>query len=92
MDAQIDMITDLYAHIWDEDRKINAQKFEDAFYAGLDLKNVKPPEYEKANSEFSSLNMKKGREFAKWLQNTLNHPTSNSFHRKFGCEKRFKRV
>ena len=27
------MITSVYAHILDEDRKINAQKFESAFYA-----------------------------------------------------------
>ena len=31
--AEIDMITSVYAHILDEDRKINAQKFESAFYA-----------------------------------------------------------
>jgi len=31
--SQIDMITDVYAHILDEDRKINAQKFEASFYA-----------------------------------------------------------
>ena len=45
--AQIDMITDVYAHILDEDRKVNAQKFEATFYAQNTvnpLKNVKPPE------------------------------------------------
>ena len=45
--AQIDMITDVYAHILDEDRKINAQKFEATFYAkngGNPLRDVKPPE------------------------------------------------
>ncbi len=31
--AQADMITDLYAHILDEDRKVNAQKFNESFYA-----------------------------------------------------------
>lgn len=31
--AEIDMITKVYAHILDEDRKINAQKFESAFYS-----------------------------------------------------------
>ena len=31
--AQIDMITSVYAHILDEDRKRNARKFEGAFYA-----------------------------------------------------------
>lgn len=38
------MITKVYAHILDEDRKINAQKFESAFYANPDLRNAKPPQ------------------------------------------------
>lgn len=42
--AEIDMITKVYAHILDEDRKINAQKFESAFYANPDLRGVKPPQ------------------------------------------------
>ena len=42
--AKIDMITKVYAHILDEDRKINAQKFESAFYAKPDLRNVAPPQ------------------------------------------------
>ncbi len=42
--AQIDMITSVYAHILDEDRKINAQKFESAFYANPNLRAVRPPE------------------------------------------------
>jgi len=42
--AQIDMITSVYAHILDEDRKINAQKFESAFYANPDLRSVRPPQ------------------------------------------------
>lgn len=42
--AQIDMITSVYAHILDEDRKINAQKFESAFYTNPDLRSVRPPE------------------------------------------------
>lgn len=41
--AEIDMITKIYAHILDEDRKINAQKFETAFYANPDLREVKAP-------------------------------------------------
>ena len=44
--AEIDMITKVYAHILDEGRKINAQKFESAFYAKPDLRNVKPPKEE----------------------------------------------
>lgn len=38
------MITKVYAHILDEDRKINAQKFETSFYSNPDLRNVKPPD------------------------------------------------
>lgn len=38
------MITSVYAHILDEDRKINAQKFESAFYANPNLRAVHPPE------------------------------------------------
>ncbi len=41
--AEIDMITKVYAHILDEDRKINAQKFETAFYNGPDLREVEAP-------------------------------------------------
>ena len=46
--AQIDMITNVYAHILAEDRKIGAQKFETAFYAKPDLRTVHPPQEEKA--------------------------------------------
>ena len=41
------MITDVYAHILDEDRKVNAQKFEATFYSktmGNPLRDVKVPE------------------------------------------------
>ena len=41
--AEIDMITRIYAHILDEDRKINAQKFESSFYSNPDLRQVRPP-------------------------------------------------
>ena len=41
--AEIDMITKIYAHILDEDRKINAQKFESAFYSNPDLREVRAP-------------------------------------------------
>lgn len=45
--AELDMITKVYAHILDEDRKINAQKFETSFYANPDLRGVKTPEEHK---------------------------------------------
>jgi hypothetical protein len=39
-------MTHSYAHILDEDRKVNAVKMEQAFYAGKanpDLHNIRPP-------------------------------------------------
>lgn len=55
--AEIDMITKVYAHILDEDRKINAQKFECAFYANPDLHNSRPPQPEPqaANLDLAAL-------------------------------------
>ena len=44
--SQADMVTRVYAHILDEDRKVNAVKMEQAFYspnANPDLRSVKPP-------------------------------------------------
>ena len=46
--AEIDMITKVYAHILDEDRKINAQKFETAFYSNPDLRQSKPQQEQSA--------------------------------------------
>lgn len=43
--AQANMVTEVYGHILDEDRKINAQKFDDTFYTmqgnGVDRKKKK---------------------------------------------------
>ena len=46
--AQADMVTRVYAHILDEDRKLNAKRFETAFYAqpnegqnpGMDIEKI----------------------------------------------------
>ncbi len=53
--AEIDMITRVYAHILDEDRKVNAQKFEAAFYSNPDLRNVKPPEVQQNTLDLNGL-------------------------------------
>ena len=37
---EIDMITSMYAHIWYNGRKVNAQKFETAFYFNSNLYDV----------------------------------------------------
>ena len=42
--AEIDMITKIYAHILDDDRKINAQKFEAEFYARPVTVDMPPPQ------------------------------------------------
>ena len=42
--SQADMVTQIYAHILDEDRKVNAQRFEAAFYANPDLRSVHAPD------------------------------------------------
>ena len=39
--AEIDMLTKVYAHILDADRKITAQRFEEAFYQPQDLPEQK---------------------------------------------------
>ena len=38
--AQPDMVTEVYAHILDEDRKVNAQRFEVSFDARADLRGL----------------------------------------------------
>lgn len=38
--ARMDMISNVYSHIIDEDRRFNAQKFEEQFYNAKGLKNV----------------------------------------------------
>ena len=38
--AQPDMVTEVYFHILDEDRKVNAQRFETGFYSRPDLRGA----------------------------------------------------
>ncbi len=40
--------TDTYAHILDEDRKINAQKFEAAFYSNPDMRQIEAQSAQKS--------------------------------------------
>lgn len=49
------MITSIYAHILDEDRTVNAQKFESAFYSNPDLRGVRPPEEPKEPATLAAL-------------------------------------
>ena len=75
--AEIDMITKVYAHILDEDRKINAQKFESAFYSNPDLRNLKPPEEPKQTVDISMLikQLQESPELAAALANLVSSKT-----------------
>ena len=66
--SQASMVTQIYAHILDEDRKVNAQKFEKAFCTKPDLRNSRPPE-EKQDVDVSALieQLKSSPELAKAL-------------------------
>ena len=41
--AQATMVTDRYAHIMDDDRRLNAERLEEAFYGGKSTKQEAPP-------------------------------------------------
>ena len=43
-----EMVTKVYAHILDEDRKINAQKFEAAFYSNPDMRQIEAQSAQKS--------------------------------------------
>ena len=55
--AELDMITKVYAHILDEDRKVNAQKFEASFYSNPDLRAVSAPKDAEKPSSSLDLNV-----------------------------------
>ena len=73
--AGIDMITRIYAHILDEDRKINAQKFESSFYSNPDLRQVRPPEDTQPSIDVAALiqQLQKSPELATTLAALLPH-------------------
>lgn len=68
--SQISMITDVYAHILDEDRKINAQKFEASFYAqhGRNpLQDVIPPKDNSSDLDNLIVSLKESPELVSML-------------------------
>lgn len=69
--AEIDMITKVYAHILDEDRKRNAQKFEIAFYSNPDLRKVSPPQEENSTHNVDLNVLIKQLQASQELVNTL---------------------
>ena len=69
--AEIEMITKVYAHILDEDRKINAQKFDSAFYSNPDLRQVKAPQVQGMSAEQLLAQLKESPELANALAQLL---------------------
>jgi len=53
--ATTNMVTQVYAHIVDEDRKVNAQRFEAAIYANPDLRKVQVPQENKTAMDAQNL-------------------------------------
>ena len=49
--AQVKMVADVYSHIIDEDRRLNAQRFEEQFYQGKSIPAVEEPEEPPAPEE-----------------------------------------
>ena len=54
--AQASMVTEVYSHILDENRKVNAELFEKAFYSGKDASKQKKVEPETPLPEVSDPN------------------------------------
>jgi len=74
--AQPEMVTKVYAHILDEDRKVNAEKFEEAFYSPRDNQT----------DLASILNLfKKNPELASQLRAVLNDPVLAEHPEKSSC-------
>jgi integrase len=74
--SECDMVTQVYAHILDEDRKINAQKFEAAFYSNPDLREAKAPSEQLATLKVESLieQLRQSPELAAALSGLISKP------------------
>ena len=71
--AQLAMITEVYSHILDEDRKVNAQKFEAAFYSNPDLREIGSPDEKSSGFDVQPLltELKRNPELAAMLSQLL---------------------
>lgn len=49
--AQVKMVADVYSHIIDDDRRINAQRFEEQFYQGKEQSQIEKEHTEAPQSE-----------------------------------------
>ena len=78
--AQADMVTEVYAEILDEDRKVNAQKFESMFYANPDLRNVATPQETTPGLDLAGLidQLQKSPELANALARIITLPNATA--------------
>ena len=78
--SQADMVTEVYAEILDEDRKVNAQKFESMFYANPDLRNVAPPQETTPGFDLAGLidQLQKSPELANALARIITLPNATA--------------
>jgi len=78
--AQADMVTEVYAEILDEDRKVNAQKFESMFYANPDLRDVAPPQETTPGLDLAGLidQLQKSPELANALARIITLPNATA--------------
>lgn len=67
--AQVKMVTDVYSHILDDDRRNNAQLFEKAFYSGTGKDPEEPEAKEKTQPEISADTAADATTLLKLLQN-----------------------
>ncbi len=67
--SQTDMITDVYSHILDEDRKLNAQKFDSTFY-GTEINNASS--HKKVDIDMLVNSLKKNPELLEKIAELLN--------------------
>ena len=78
--SQADMVTEVYAEILDEDRKVNAQKFESMFYANPDLRSVAPPQETTPGLDLAGLidQLQKSPELANALARIITLPNATA--------------
>lgn len=76
--ATADMVTSVYAHVLDENRKENAKAFEQQFYSASELKNPKPTENTHSKTDIKALleQLQKSPELIEAMKSLLNGVTA----------------
>lgn len=77
--ATADMVTRVYAHVLDENRKENAKVFEQEFYSVSDLKNAKPTKNINSETDVKALleQIERSPELIAVMKNLISNVTAN---------------